>query len=388
MWMPPPCACPSGKHHVVAPRRILPLGGLHSFDLHVMAPAHAAHTSAPNTPRLPPTPSRQDVIRGEVSWNTDTLGDFVLLRSNGLPVYNFCVAIDDALMRISHVIRAEEHLPNTLRQVGVAGRMGHAAGACQSAGGGWELPTQTAHTSLPSSPPTTPQVLIYQALGFPTPVFGHVSLILAPDKSKLSKRHGATSVGEFREDGYLAAVSERASGPAPSAVAAGVQQLHSTVPSFHAAAVHVACGITPQHSQLAALAPWLWTCHVSSCQPGSDPPLSPLPSPPPGHAQLPVAAGLERRQRAGDLQCGGAAEGLLAGAHHQERGGCGPGRAWRCDVPSQRALGLGCAAGIRAPAEALQTGAQWSLASIYQPVPAPTHPPPPPQCLTRPSCRG
>lgn len=106
----------------------------------------------------------QDVIRGDVSWNTDTLGDFVLLRSNGLPVYNFCVAIDDALMRISHVIRAEEHLPNTLRQV-----------------------------------------LIYQALGFPTPIFGHVSLILAPDKSKLSKRHGATSVGEFREEGYLAA---------------------------------------------------------------------------------------------------------------------------------------------------------------------------------------
>jgi hypothetical protein len=59
----------------------------------------------------------QDVIRGEVAWNTDTLGDFVLLRSNGLPVYNFCVAIDDASMRISHVIRAEEHLPNTLRQV-------------------------------------------------------------------------------------------------------------------------------------------------------------------------------------------------------------------------------------------------------------------------------
>lgn len=63
------------------------------------------------------------------------------------------------------MIRAEEHLPNTLRQV-----------------------------------------LIYQALGFPKPVFGHVSLILAPDKSKLSKRHGATSVGEFREEGYLAAV--------------------------------------------------------------------------------------------------------------------------------------------------------------------------------------
>lgn len=50
----------------------------------------------------------QDVVRGEVSWNTDTLGDFVLLRSNGLPVYNFCVAIDDALMKITHVIRCVE----------------------------------------------------------------------------------------------------------------------------------------------------------------------------------------------------------------------------------------------------------------------------------------
>lgn len=59
----------------------------------------------------------QDLIRGEVSWNTDTLGDFVILRSNGLPVYNFCVAVDDAAMGITHVIRAEEHLPNTLRQV-------------------------------------------------------------------------------------------------------------------------------------------------------------------------------------------------------------------------------------------------------------------------------
>eukprot|EP00193_Tetraselmis_chui_P022775 CAMPEP_0177772838 /NCGR_PEP_ID=MMETSP0491_2-20121128/12499_1 /TAXON_ID=63592 /ORGANISM="Tetraselmis chuii, Strain PLY429" /LENGTH=578 /DNA_ID=CAMNT_0019290801 /DNA_START=66 /DNA_END=1802 /DNA_ORIENTATION=+ len=104
----------------------------------------------------------QDTIRGEVSWNTDTLGDFVVLRSNGMPVYNFCVAIDDALMGITHVIRAEEHLPNTLRQM-----------------------------------------LIYEALGFTQPTFAHCSLILAPDRSKLSKRHGATSVGDFRTEGYL-----------------------------------------------------------------------------------------------------------------------------------------------------------------------------------------
>ncbi|QCE04612.1 glutamyl-tRNA synthetase [Vigna unguiculata] len=103
-----------------------------------------------------------DLIRGEVSWNLDTLGDFVIMRSNGQPVYNFCVTVDDATMAISHVIRAEEHLPNTLRQA-----------------------------------------LIYKALGFPMPLFAHVSLILAPDRSKLSKRHGATSVGQFREMGYL-----------------------------------------------------------------------------------------------------------------------------------------------------------------------------------------
>ncbi|KAJ6708301.1 GLUTAMATE--TRNA LIGASE [Salix viminalis] len=103
-----------------------------------------------------------DLIRGEVSWNHNTLGDFVIMRSNGQPVYNFCVTVDDATMAISHVIRAEEHLPNTLRQA-----------------------------------------LIYKALGFPMPHFAHVSLILAPDRSKLSKRHGATSVGQYREMGYL-----------------------------------------------------------------------------------------------------------------------------------------------------------------------------------------
>ncbi|PPS19161.1 hypothetical protein GOBAR_AA01471 [Gossypium barbadense] len=113
-----------------------------------------------------------DLIRGEalilfdsvmkVSWKLDTVGDFVIMRSNGQPVYNFCVTVDDATMAISHVIRAEEHLPNTLRQA-----------------------------------------LIYKALGFPMPSFAHVSLILAPDRSKLSKRHGATSVGQYRDMGYL-----------------------------------------------------------------------------------------------------------------------------------------------------------------------------------------
>jgi glutamyl-tRNA synthetase len=106
----------------------------------------------------------EDAIRGPVTWNTDTLGDFVVLRSNGLPVYNFCAAVDDCLMGISHVLRAEEHLPNTLRQV-----------------------------------------LILRALGWGdrAPTFAHLSIILAPDRSKLSKRHGATSVGEFAAQGFL-----------------------------------------------------------------------------------------------------------------------------------------------------------------------------------------
>ena len=76
-------------------------------------------------------------------------------------MYNFCVAVDDATMGITHVLRAEEHLPNTLRQA-----------------------------------------LVY-GVGFKRPTFGHMSLILAPDRSKLSKRHGATSVGQFKEQGYL-----------------------------------------------------------------------------------------------------------------------------------------------------------------------------------------
>lgn len=104
-----------------------------------------------------------DAVRGKVAWDANaTVGDFILLRSNGVPVYNFCVAVDDALMGITTVIRAEEHLTNTLRQV-----------------------------------------LILRALNFPVPQYAHCSLILGSDRSKLSKRHGATSVTQFREEGYL-----------------------------------------------------------------------------------------------------------------------------------------------------------------------------------------
>mmetsp|Transcript_38111 Transcript_38111/g.61904 ORF Transcript_38111/g.61904 Transcript_38111/m.61904 type:complete len:412 (+) Transcript_38111:411-1646(+) len=104
-----------------------------------------------------------DKVRGTVSWDAEaTLGDFILLRSTGIPVYNFCVAVDDALMGITTVVRAEEHLTNTVRQV-----------------------------------------LILKALGYTPPEYAHLSLILGQDKQKLSKRHGATSVTQFKEEGFL-----------------------------------------------------------------------------------------------------------------------------------------------------------------------------------------
>jgi len=102
-----------------------------------------------------------DLIRGEVNFPAGMVGDFVVLRSNGLPTYNFAATIDDYLMRITHVIRGEEHLSNTLRQL-----------------------------------------FIYEALGFETPEFAHIPLILGKDRTKLSKRHGAPNIKDFREMGY------------------------------------------------------------------------------------------------------------------------------------------------------------------------------------------
>lgn len=104
-----------------------------------------------------------DKIRGRVEWDVGaTIGDFIIVRSTGVPVYNFVVAVDDALMGISTVVRAEEHLTNTVRQL-----------------------------------------LVLNALGFDAPSYAHASLILGSDRSKLSKRHGATSCGQFRQRGYL-----------------------------------------------------------------------------------------------------------------------------------------------------------------------------------------
>ncbi|HDT15366.1 MAG TPA: glutamate--tRNA ligase, partial [Firmicutes bacterium] len=104
----------------------------------------------------------KDMVRGDVVFKNDVIDDYIIARSDGSAMYNFVVAIDDALMGITHVIRGEDHLSNTPKQV-----------------------------------------QIYKALGFEIPRFAHIPLILGPDKSRLSKRHGATSVGEYRDRGIL-----------------------------------------------------------------------------------------------------------------------------------------------------------------------------------------
>jgi glutamyl-tRNA synthetase len=113
-----------------------------------------------------PAPMRDvtftDIVRGPVTVSTATIGDPVIVRSDGSPAYNFAVVIDDAAMAITHVVRGEDHISNTPRQI-----------------------------------------LLYEALGLRPPLFAHLSLVLGSDHAPLSKRHGATSVAEFRARGYL-----------------------------------------------------------------------------------------------------------------------------------------------------------------------------------------
>ncbi len=104
----------------------------------------------------------EDLIQGHVEFDNTELDDLIILRSDGLPTYNFSVVLDDAIMGITYVIRGNDHLNNTPRQI-----------------------------------------QIYQALSYPIPKFGHVPMILGPDKKKLSKRHGAPSVMEYKKLGYL-----------------------------------------------------------------------------------------------------------------------------------------------------------------------------------------
>jgi glutamyl-tRNA synthetase/nondiscriminating glutamyl-tRNA synthetase len=108
------------------------------------------------------TVSFDDLVRGPVTFHTEVIGDPIIVRADGRPAYNFAAVVDDALMKISDVVRGEDHISNTPRQL-----------------------------------------LFYEALGFPLPRFAHLAMVMGPDHSPLSKRHGATSVSEFREKGYL-----------------------------------------------------------------------------------------------------------------------------------------------------------------------------------------
>lgn len=125
------------------------------------APAGASFTVRFKAPLAGETVVR-DLIRGAVTFQNSELDDIILLRSDGSPTYNFCVVIDDVTMRITHILRGEDHLANTPKQI-----------------------------------------QIYQALGAPLPEFAHVPLIHGLDRARLSKRHGATSVMAYRDLGYL-----------------------------------------------------------------------------------------------------------------------------------------------------------------------------------------
>ncbi len=108
------------------------------------------------------TTSFDDAIKGPISFDNSIMEDLIILRSDGTPTYNFCVVVDDATMDITHVIRGDDHINNTPKQI-----------------------------------------LLYEALGHSLPVFAHLPMILGSDKARLSKRHGATSVTAYRDMGYL-----------------------------------------------------------------------------------------------------------------------------------------------------------------------------------------
>lgn len=108
------------------------------------------------------TVSFNDIVRGPIDFPTDSIGDFIIMRSNGIPLYNFAVVIDDTTMKITHILRGEGHITNTLVQL-----------------------------------------LIYEALGLPVPEIGHVGHMTNEERGKLSKRKGEAAVRDYREQGYL-----------------------------------------------------------------------------------------------------------------------------------------------------------------------------------------
>src|SRR5579862_4070623 len=141
---------------------------VYSGKCRVISKADSAARAAAGEPfavrlRIPDKPLRfHDIVRGDVEFASETVSDPILVRSSGVPVYNYVVTIDDALMEITHVIRGDDHISNTPKQVS-----------------------------------------IYEAFRWPVPQFAHLSTILGSDRERLSKRHGATSISTFREMGYL-----------------------------------------------------------------------------------------------------------------------------------------------------------------------------------------
>jgi glutamyl-tRNA synthetase len=142
----------------------LKIGGKPRYDGHCrelgLGPAPGAVIRFKSPP--PRTVGWKDLIKGPISVDSDELDDLVLLKSDGFPTYNLAVVVDDLTMGVTHIIRGDDHVNNTPRQI-----------------------------------------LLYQALGAEPPSFGHAPMILGPDKTRLSKRHGATSVMAYQELGYL-----------------------------------------------------------------------------------------------------------------------------------------------------------------------------------------
>ncbi len=141
---------------------------IYSGKCRVLDPVEAERQRASGEPaairlRIPEHPIRfHDIVHGTVEFSSEVVSDPIILRSSGIPVYNYVVVVDDALMNITHVIRGDDHLSNTPKQVA-----------------------------------------LYEALGWPVPQFAHLSTILGSDRERLSKRHGATSIANFREMGVL-----------------------------------------------------------------------------------------------------------------------------------------------------------------------------------------
>jgi nondiscriminating glutamyl-tRNA synthetase len=138
-------------------------GKCRNIDLGEAERRRAAGEPAAIRLKIPEHPIRfHDIVRGDVEFSNEVVSDPIIVRSSGMPIYNYVVVIDDADMKITHVIRGDDHISNTPKQVAV-----------------------------------------YEALGLPVPEFAHLSTILGPDRERLSKRHGATSVASFRDMGVL-----------------------------------------------------------------------------------------------------------------------------------------------------------------------------------------